>query len=230
MEALVRWHRPGHGVIGPDDFLPIAEEAGLMPQIDRWVLRLACAQAAQWATPVPIAVNLSPVVFAQPGGADLVAAALAESGLPADRLAVEIPEALLGEDLPVAKEILAAIRALGVGIHLDDFGAQYSSLGRLRDFRLDVLKIDRSFVAGLADPTNRAIVRAVVSLADALGVRTVAEGVETAEQLRILQDAGCDLVQGYLIAHPLEPPDVEDFIARNAGHRDSALRPVGGRG
>lgn len=124
--------------------------------------------------------------------------------------------ALLGESRPAATEALAAIRALGVGVHLDDFGAQYSSLGRLRDVELDALKIDRTFVANLGDPTNRAIVRAVVGLARALGVRTVAEGVETAGQLRELQGAGCDFVQGYLIARPLEPQRVEEFIGRDA--------------
>ncbi|MCO8275576.1 bifunctional diguanylate cyclase/phosphodiesterase [Actinoplanes sp. TRM 88003] len=217
MEALVRWHRPGHGVLGPAEFLEIAGEAGLMPQVDRWVLRLACAQAAQWQTPVPIAVNLSPIMFAQPGTADLVTAALAESGLPAHRLAIEIPETLLGNDRPIVTETLKAIRAFGVEVHLDDFGAQYSSLARLRDFKIDVLKIDRSFVANIDDPTNRAIVRAVAGLARSLGIRTVAEGVETDEQLRELQDAQCDFVQGYLIARPMTGQWATDFAARGAG-------------
>jgi diguanylate cyclase (GGDEF)-like protein/PAS domain S-box-containing protein len=224
VEALVRWYRPGHGLVSPADFLPIAEEAGLIRRIDEWVLSLACAEAVGWSTPVPIAVNFSPMMFAQPGAADLVAATLAESGLPPERLAIEVPETLLGESMPVAAEMLTAIRALGVGIHLDDFGAQYSSLGRLRDLKLDMLKIDRTFIAKIDDPTNRAIVQAVIGLAHALGLRTVAEGVETVEQLRELQSAGCDFVQGYLFARPLIPQRVPEFIMQAA--RPRAARPA----
>jgi EAL domain-containing protein (putative c-di-GMP-specific phosphodiesterase class I) len=208
----VRWYRPGHGLVPPAEFLEIAEEAGLIRQIDEWVLTLACAQAARWNIPVPIAVNFSAMMFAQPGAADLVAAALADSGLPPERLAIEIPETLLGQSLPIAAETLIAIRGLGVGIHLDDFGEKYSSLGRLRNFKLDVLKIDRTFIDKIEDPTNRAIVQAVVDLAHALGLTTVAEGVETAEQLAELRIIGCDLVQGYLIARPLTPHRMQQFV------------------
>jgi diguanylate cyclase (GGDEF)-like protein/PAS domain S-box-containing protein len=223
VEALVRWYRPGHGLVPPAEFLEIAEEAGLIRQIDEWVLTLACAQAAQWTVPVPIAVNFSAMMFAHPGAADLVAAALAGSGLPADRLAIEIPETLLGQNLPIAAEALVAIRALGVGIHLDDFGAKYSSLGRLRNFELDVLKIDRTFIDRLDDPTNRAIVHAVVSLAHALGLSTVAEGVETPAQLVELRAIGCDLVQGYLVARPLTPQRMQEFVEHAGLPRAAAL-------
>ena len=214
VEALVRWYRPGHGLVPPAEFLAIAEEAGLIRQIDEWVLTLACAQAAGWRIPVPIAVNFSAMMFAQPGAADLVAAALADSGLPPERLAIEIPETLLGQSLPIAAETLIAIRAFGVEIHLDDFGEKYSSLGRLRNFQLDVLKIDRTFIDKIDDPTNRAIVQAVVGLAHALGLTTVAEGVETAEQLAELRIIGCDFVQGYLIARPLTPERMQEFAER----------------
>jgi diguanylate cyclase (GGDEF)-like protein/PAS domain S-box-containing protein len=223
VEALVRWHRPGHGLVAPGEFLDIAEEAGLIRQIDEWVLTLACAQAAQWNVPVPISVNFSSMMFAQPGAAELVAAALASSGLPPERLAIEIPETLLGQSLPIAAEALVAIRALGVGIHLDDFGAKYSSLGRLRNFELDVLKIDQTFIDKIADPTNRAIVEAVVGLAHALGLTTVAEGVETAEQLVELQIIGCDFVQGYLIARPQTPDSMQDFVSRAGLCADRAV-------
>jgi diguanylate cyclase (GGDEF)-like protein/PAS domain S-box-containing protein len=223
VEALVRWYRPGHGLVPPAEFLEIAEEAGLIRQIDEWVLTLACAQAAQWSIPVPIAVNFSAMMFAHPGAGELVAAALAGSGLPPSRLAIEIPETLLGQNLPIAAEALTGIRALGVGVHLDDFGAKYSSLGRLRNFELDVLKIDRTFIDRLDDPTNRAIVHAVVGLAHALGLTTVAEGVETPAQLVELRAIGCDFVQGYLVARPLTPQRMQEFVERAGLPRTAAL-------
>jgi diguanylate cyclase (GGDEF)-like protein/PAS domain S-box-containing protein len=212
VEALVRWYRPGKGHVSPAEFLAVAAEAGLIRQIDEWVLQLATAQAAQWRIPVPVSINFSSFMFETPGAADLIAAALSTSGLPANRLAIEIPESLMGQSAPTAADSIKEIRALGVHIHLDDFGAAYSTLGRLRDFDLDVIKIDQSFVRSIGDPTSHAIIAAVVGLAHALGLHTVAEGVETREQLDELVRIGCDYIQGYLTAQPLTSQDMQTFV------------------
>ena len=207
-EALLRWHHPDRGTIPPLDFIGIAEESGLILEIGRWVLDTACQTAAGWAEPRWVAVNISPVQFRHANVFDLVSQALARSGLPANRLELEITEGILMEDTARALEVLSKLRALGVRIALDDFGTGYSSLSYLRSFTFDKLKIDRSFIRGLGESEDAAlIVRTIIGLAHNLGLSITAEGVETAEQLAMVRDHLCDEVQGYLLGRPLPMGD-----------------------
>ncbi len=205
-EALVRWRHPRHGMIAPSEFIPLAEQAGLIHDLGAWVLRTACAEAARWGGGdggPRLAVNLSPEQVRQPGLIEVVTAALAETGLPADRLELEITEGVLLHDTSATLATLARLRTLGVGVSLDDFGTGFSSLSYLRRFPFSKLKIDRSFVAGMAgDAGAAAIVRAVTTLGRSLSMRVVAEGIETEEQLALLGAMGCDEVQGYLLGRP----------------------------
>jgi diguanylate cyclase (GGDEF)-like protein/PAS domain S-box-containing protein len=214
-EALLRWRRPGHGLLRPAEFLGLAEEAGLIVSINEWVLREACRQAAVWQraglAPLRIAVNLSPVQFRRQDVVALVAEVLRESGLDPGRLDLEITEGILMGDVAAVGQQLRALRALGVGLSLDDFGTGYSSLSYIRSFPLDRLKIDRSFTRGIDEPGDLAIVRTIIELGRALGLVIVAEGVETAEQLEVLRAEGCDEVQGNYFAAPLPP---EAFAGR----------------
>jgi diguanylate cyclase (GGDEF)-like protein/PAS domain S-box-containing protein len=201
-EALVRWKHPQRGLIAPNHFIPIAEETGLIVAIGEWVLRQACRDASSWSKAC-VAVNLSPVQFRN---ADLVAtvkSALAESGLPADRLELEITESVLLQNSEATRAMLHELRGLGVGISLDDFGTGYSSLSYLRSFPFDKIKIDRSFINELTTQKDSlAIVRAVTGLGKSLGITTTAEGVETDAQLELLGREGCTQAQGYLISKP----------------------------
>ena len=203
-EALLRWPHAERGPVPPDAFIPIAEETGLIVPIGAWVLRRACLDAAGWPDGLKVAVNLSPVQFRR--GVDLVALvrdALAVSGLPPERLELEITEGLLLHDTDAALRTLTELRALGCSIAMDDFGTGYSSLGYLWRFPFDKLKIDRSFVLGMGeDPKAAAIVSSVVALGRALGLTVTAEGVETAEQVASLRDAGCAQGQGFLLGRP----------------------------
>jgi diguanylate cyclase (GGDEF)-like protein/PAS domain S-box-containing protein len=214
VEALVRWERPGHGVVSPVTFLPIADEAGLSPAIDQWVLEAACSEAASWSHDVTVSVNLSGRMLSQPGVIDLVVGALERSGLNARRLGIEVTERLLGADMPQAVGALRQLQALGIGVYLDDFGTQYSSLARLRQLDFDVLKIDRSFVVDLPDPSSRIVVASVIKMARALGLETVAEGVETQEQYDTLVELGCDAIQGYLLSEPLPTDALRTLLDR----------------
>ena len=214
VEALVRWERPGHGVVPPSTFLPVADEAGLSPAIDRWVLETACSEAAGWPYDVTVSVNLSGPLLSQPGVVDLVTGALECSGLKARRLGIEVTERLLGADMPQAVGALRQLQALGIGVYLDDFGTEYSSLARLRQLDFDVLKIDRSFVVDLPDPSSRIIVASVIKMARALGLETVAEGVETREQYDTLVELGCDAIQGYLLSEPLPADALRSHLDR----------------
>ena len=204
-EALLRWRQAERGDVSPAAFIPLAEDIGVIDVLGEWVLRTACAQAAAWAAPLPIAVNLSPVQFRN--GAALVAvvtSALARSGLPPERLELEITEGALLDDTDAVLRTLSSLRSLGVSISLDDFGTGYSSLAYLRKFAFSKVKIDRSFVQGLeADPGRRSIVRAIVDLARALGMKTIAEGVETEAELACIRAEGCQAVQGYLTGRPM---------------------------
>ncbi|TGD96127.1 putative bifunctional diguanylate cyclase/phosphodiesterase [Methylobacterium nonmethylotrophicum] len=203
-EALLRWHHPVRGVVSPAAFVPIAEETGLIVPLGEWVLRQACREAARWPHAVRVSVNLSPVQFR--GGAidATVIAALREADLDPRRLELEITEGVLLQDSEATLAMLHRLKRLGVRIAMDDFGTGYSSLGYLRAFPFDKIKIDRAFVADLAvRPDALAIVRAVTTLADSLGMSTTAEGVETEEQLAHLRAAGCTEVQGYLISRPV---------------------------
>ena len=214
-EALIRWDHPKRGLVPPADFIPLAEEIGLITQIGEWVLRTACREAASWPTQATVAVNVSAVQFKSGKLAETVVSALAQARLPAERLELEITEnALLGETNLVLKT-LHAVRDLGVRVSMDDFGTGYSSLGYLRKFPFDKIKIDKSFVNGLGVSSDcDAIVRAVTSLGVSLGMRITAEGVETADQLARIRTEGCTEVQGYLTGRPLSAAEVTALLAK----------------
>ena len=215
-EALIRWRRPGRGTVSPLDFVPLAEEIGEIHAIGRWVLVEACREAMTWPAPLRVAVNVSPVQF---GGTDFVGTvgdALALSGLPPERLEVEITEGVLIDDEERARGHLEALRALGIGIAMDDFGTGYSSLGALSSFPFTKLKIDRSFVGGEQSERSRGLVRSILSLGESLGMTTLAEGVETAEQFAELASGGCHAAQGYLIGRPIGADAVGAFIDARA--------------
>jgi diguanylate cyclase (GGDEF)-like protein len=200
-EALVRWHHPQRGFISPAEFIPVAEETGLINQLGEWVLTTACAEAATWPSTIKIAVNVSPIQFRGDAFALKVVAALAASGLSAHRLELEITEAVLIRDDDAALAILHQLRALGVRIALDDFGTGYSSLSYLQRFPFDKIKIDRCFIKDIAEPSGSpCIVQAVVSIASTRHITTTAEGVETEEQREILRGLGCTEMQGYLFS------------------------------
>jgi diguanylate cyclase (GGDEF)-like protein len=212
-EALVRWRHPERGMISPAEFIPIAEETGLINQLGEWVLSTACAEATTWPDPIRLAVNVSPVQFKSGTLALKVIAALAATGLAADRLELEITEAVLIRDDEAALAILHQLRAIGVRIALDDFGTGYSSLSYLQRFPFDKIKIDRCFVTDLAEPEGSScIVQAVVNIAAERHMTTTAEGVETSEQQRVLRELGCSEMQGYLFSPPKPAADVRKLL------------------
>ncbi|HEX9946605.1 MAG TPA: EAL domain-containing protein [Allosphingosinicella sp.] len=204
-EALLRWHHPVRGLLPPSLVIPLAEECGLMPRIGDWVLRTACAEAAKWPRHIRVAVNLSPVQFADPALAATVTGTLAASRLDPERLELEITEAVFLADHKATEATLTRLRSLGVRLALDNFGTGHSGLGHLRDAPLDKIKIDQSFVRGAADAGSRngAIVRAIVVLAESLGMDTTAEGAETIEELSLIRRLGCSQVQGFIFARPM---------------------------
>ena len=213
-EALIRWHHPERGLVAPLEFIPVAEETGLIVQIGEWVVRQACKEAARWASSITIAVNLSPAQFKSRNLLPMVINALAASGLPAARLELEITEMVLMQETEGAFAVLHQLRNLGIKIAMDDFGTGYSSLGYLRAFPFDKIKIDQSFIRDLPGKKDSvAIVRAVVGLSSSLGITTTAEGVETKEQLASVTEEGCDEVQGYLFSWPKPAAEVENFLA-----------------
>ena len=201
-EALLRWRHPTRGMISPAEFIPVAEETGLINQIGEWVLATACAEAATWPAGIKIAVNVSPVQFRSDTLALKVVAALAASGLSANRLELEITESVLIRDDVAALTILHQLRALGVRIALDDFGTGYSSLSYLQRFPFDKIKIDRCFIKDIAE--SSCIVQAVVNIATTRHITTTAEGVETEQQRDLLRTLGCTEMQGYLFS-PAKP-------------------------
>ncbi|MBS0529168.1 MAG: EAL domain-containing protein [Proteobacteria bacterium] len=202
-EALARWIHPTRGFVPPGDFIPLAEESGLIVAMGEWILREACREAASWPNPKQIAVNLSPAQFIHGDLVGLVHSILLETGLKPGRLELEITEGVLIEDFERGLALLRRLKSLGVRISMDDFGSGYSSLTYLQAFPFDKIKIDRAFVMHLGqNPQSAAIVRAVIGLGHGLEVSIVAEGVETQEQLGFLADEGCDSVQGYLIGKP----------------------------
>ncbi|OAF17236.1 PAS-domain containing protein [Bradyrhizobium neotropicale] len=218
-EALLRWNHPTRGLVSPAEFIPIAEENGLIVPIGEWALRAACATAASWPD-VAVAVNLSPVQFRSRGLVAMVTNALAEAGLPPRRLELEVTETALLDDSEATIEILHQLRALGVRVSLDDFGVGYSSLSYLRKFPFDRIKIDRSFVGTLGEsPESIAIVRTIASLGAVLGVETTAEGVETVEQLDFVRECGCTAVQGYYFGKPCPTAEVRGVIERLSATR-----------
>lgn len=210
VEALVRWDRPDHGRIAPDGFIPIAERSALIVRLDDWVLHAALAQLDRWSQvpslqDLPIGVNVSGRTLLDPRFSERVARALTSSAIPPERLKVEVTETAALTDLELASSQLATLRALGVKVVIDDFGTGYTSVAHLRSLTIDELKIDGSFVRALARPADRVLVEMINQVAHLFGVPTVAEGVETQAQLEVLREIGCDLVQGYLVARPMEP-------------------------
>jgi EAL domain-containing protein (putative c-di-GMP-specific phosphodiesterase class I) len=219
-EALVRWQHPAHGLISPADFIPIAEETGLIVPLGQFVLEEACRQLAEWRRSDPalaeltIAVNLSTRQLADPGLPERVCEVLTANGLDPSVLCLEITESVLMDDVGTPANSLLALHELGVQLAVDDFGTGYSSLLSLRRFPVQVLKLDRSFVSGLGrNERDTAIVGSVIQLAHALGLVAVAEGVETEAQLEALVSLGCDRAQGYLWSPPVPPDAARDLLA-----------------
>jgi diguanylate cyclase (GGDEF)-like protein len=212
-EALIRWRHPARGLVPPGDFVPLAEEIGVIVPMGEWAIRRACAVAATWPGDIKVAVNLSPAQFKDTGLVEVVVSALASSGLAPQRLELEITETVLLEDNAATLGVLFQLRDLGVRIAMDDFGTGYSSLSYLQSFPFDKIKIDRTFVKDIADAAgSRNIVRAVAAMAIGLGMETTAEGVETAEQLATIRAEGCTEMQGYLFSRPLPEADVERLL------------------
>jgi len=214
-EALLRWQHRSHGMIPPSDFIPIAEETGLIAPLGEWVLRTACIEAAKWPEEIKVAVNVSPVQFNNAGLVQAVIGALGASGLAPHRLELEITEAVLIRDDAAALGILHQLRALGVRIALDDFGTGYSSLSYLQRFPFDKIKIDRSFVSAIGDSDYSSnIVQAIVDIATTREITTTAEGVETEEQSQALRALGCTEMQGYLFSPPVPPARLAKVLPR----------------
>lgn len=215
VEALVRWQQPGKPLLNAAEFIPVAEETHLIADIDRWVLGEACMQMAQWRRSFPrfdlaVRVNISPAQLGMVGLVEMVAEALGRSGLPPQLLCLEITEQAMISDLDRAVKLLGAVRAMGVKLALDDFGTGFSSMMQLKNLPVDMLKIDRGFVEGIeTDPTDQAIVDAIIRLANAFHLDVVAEGAETVGDLRTLAKLGCSRAQGFVLAHPLPPGEVE---------------------
>jgi diguanylate cyclase (GGDEF)-like protein/PAS domain S-box-containing protein len=219
-EALARWNHPTRGLVPPDQFIPLAEENGLIIPIGEWVLREACREAASWPRPLQVAVNLSPVQFQAGDLERSIHQILLETGLAPTRLEVEITEGVLIGDFPRALNLLRRLKALGVRIAMDDFGTGYSSLSYLQSFPFDKIKIDRSFISDLAArPQSAEIVRAVLSLARALNIPVLAEGVETEAQRDFLEREACEEIQGYLVGQPDVIERYLDLIGINVERR-----------
>ncbi|MDB5602786.1 MAG: domain S-box/diguanylate cyclase protein [Xanthobacteraceae bacterium] len=215
MEALLRWNHPSRGLIQPGDFIPLAEEAGLISSLGEWVVRTACAEALTWPSNIKVAVNLSAIQFKGGNLVHTILSALARSGLVASRLEVEITESVLLDDDPATVAVLHQLRGLGVRIVMDDFGTGYSSLSYFRRFPFDKIKIDRSFIRDVTDESDGLkIVRSIIQLANSLKIDVVAEGVETAEQLRIVSQEGCTEFQGYFFSKPQPASRIADVIKR----------------
>ena len=217
-EALLRWQHPDLGLVPPGRFIRVAENSGMMIPIGEWVLRTACQQAMGWGMDAPaVAVNVSAVQFRQEGFCRQVRRALRESGLPAERLELEMTESLLmaGEDATF--QVLAELREMGVRVAIDDFGTGYSSLSYLRQFQVNKLKIDRSFIHEVAVNTDdQAITAAIIQMAKCLNLRVTAEGVENEEQLLLLRDYGCDEVQGFMFSTPVTAEKIAETIGEVA--------------
>jgi diguanylate cyclase (GGDEF)-like protein/PAS domain S-box-containing protein len=227
-EALARWQHPVRGFVSPGEFIPLAEESGLIVAMGEWILREACREAASWKVPMQVAVNLSPAQFTHGDLVGLVHSILLETGLAPDRLELEITEGVLIEDFDRGLALLRRLKALGVRISMDDFGSGYSSLSYLQAFPFDKIKIDRAFVINLGrNPQSAAIVRAVIDLGHALEMSIVAEGVETQEQLGFLAEEGCDAVQGYFLGKPLPIAQYAALVGRNVADVTEPARKTG---
>jgi diguanylate cyclase (GGDEF)-like protein/PAS domain S-box-containing protein len=217
-EALLRWHSAEHGFVSPGKFIPLAEDTRLIVPIGEWVLQEACRQAAAWPGNIKVAVNVSGEQLLEPQFASSVVRALADSGLPAHRLEVEVTESIFLRDARTARQTLEEIMALGCSVALDDFGTGYSSLGYLRTLRFSTIKVDRSFVQGAAQGNREslAIIRAVVAMAQSLEMTTTAEGAETIEEVELIRSLGCNKIQGYYFGRPMEPAEALSLLRRKA--------------
>lgn len=212
-EALLRWLSPTRGAVPPADFIPVAEDSGIINSIGEWVLRTACQEATGWSGDRIVSVNVSAIQFANPNFVATILSALGESGLDPRRLELEITESVLLDARHNAIAMLQELRAMGVRVSLDDFGTGYASLGYLRSFPFDRIKIDQSFIRGeSSDAIGHAFVRTIASLGHSLGMATVAEGVETEEQMARVACNGCTDIQGYLISRPISPNKIESFL------------------
>jgi diguanylate cyclase (GGDEF)-like protein len=217
VEALMRWQHPELGLILPGEFIPVAEDSGLIVDLGRWALRQACAQCRAWRDaglpPVRVEVNISAVQLNRDDLAATVTEILTETGLNPAALGLEVTETLLAPDIQASATVLHHLRRLGIRLSIDDFGTGYSSLSYLGHFPFDRLKIDKAFVRSLcADNNDMAIIRAIIGMGQALGMRVLAEGDETADQRRSLAEAGCDEIQGYLISRPLPAEEMSEFL------------------
>jgi EAL domain-containing protein (putative c-di-GMP-specific phosphodiesterase class I) len=222
LEALVRWEHPDLGLVPPSEFIPVAENTGVIVDIGRWVLQETCVQVRRWQdnypseSPLRACVNLSARQFHTPDLADVIAEVVKETGLDPKSLELEITETVVMKDAQVTLGILETLRALGVQLAIDDFGTGYSSLAYLTRFPVDTLKIDRLFIAGLdKSAEDEVIVAAMIGLAQDLGLTAIPEGVETLEQLRWLRNAGCDASQGFYFSRPLPTETVDALLRRN---------------
>jgi EAL domain-containing protein (putative c-di-GMP-specific phosphodiesterase class I) len=221
MEALIRWQHPEQGLVSPARFIPFAEESGLILPIGDWVLREACRQNRAWQDAglpqLRVSVNISALQFHQPDFVDTVERALAGAGLEARHLQLEVTESMIMYEAERVTASLERLKDMGLELAIDDFGTGYSSLSYLKRFPIDRLKIDKSFVRDVtADTDDEAIIGAIIALTRKLGLRTMAEGVETREQLEFLRDQGCDEVQGFLLSRPLAPTDCATLLAQES--------------
>ena len=214
MEALLRWQHPEKGMISPGDFIPLAEETGLIEPIGEWVLQAACAQNKKWQDvgypPVKVSVNMSSRLFSKKNVVEIISETLEKTGLSPEYLGIEITESVIMQDVKSTITKLKQLHDMGICLSIDDFGTGYSSLSYLKLFPIDFLKIDRSFVFNItSDSTDAAIAASVILLAHSMELKVVAEGVETSEQLELLRGQGCDYVQGFLFSKPLA---AEEFV------------------
>nr|WP_299402000.1 EAL domain-containing protein [uncultured Roseobacter sp.] len=219
-EVLLRWNHPTRGIVSPAEFIPIAEETGLIREIGMWVLRAACFEAAKWSKPLSVAVNVAPQQLAQPSFIEELSDILIESRLPPGRLELEVTESSIIDDQAYTLKVMHKIKAMGVRIAMDDFGTGYSSLAALQAFPFDKIKIDRSFIQDVnQDRYRTAIVRSTLLLGEALGIPVLAEGVENEQELSFLQAENCDFVQGFLFGKPMSLQDVQEFVCPDAAVR-----------
>ena len=232
VEALIRWHAPGRGLVPPDRFIRVLEDSGLILPVGAWAIRTACAELATWDRAglprLSLAVNLSARQFRQPYLARFIEDALSEAGIHPKRLEIELTESMLMEDNEATNGVLAALAAMGVRVAMDDFGTGHSSLSYLKRFDIDTLKIDRSFVSELPhDPEDLAIATAIVAMGHSLHMKVVAEGVETQAQAQCLRELGCDEMQGYLLSRPMPPAALMAWVGKRHAEQRQRDRVFG---
>ncbi|MEF2071824.1 putative bifunctional diguanylate cyclase/phosphodiesterase [Consotaella aegiceratis] len=213
-EALIRWRHPERGMVSPGEFIPLAEEIGLIDSVGLWALKAACLQAREWPSQLSVSVNLSPIQFKDPALFDNVWAILKTTGLAPNRLQLEVTESLMLQETETTLSVLEAFRAMGIRISMDDFGTGYSSLGYLTRFPFDKVKIDQSFIRNLTESQNIAVVRAVIGLSRSMGLSVIAEGVETFEHYDVLEREGCKEMQGYLFSRPVPASEIPPLLMK----------------